>query len=54
MRHLRDFREEQADRKNAALLKLIRAAAEVTRIPLTAVSDVDLERPFMEEIVGSR
>ncbi len=53
MRLLRDFREEQPDRKTAALLKLIRAAAGVTGIPLTAVSDVDLERPFMEEIPAS-
>ena len=49
MRLLRDFREESADRKNAALLKLIRATAHATGIPLTAISDVDLERPFMEE-----
>ena len=54
MRLLRDFREEQVGRKNAALLKLIRAVAEVTRIPLTAVSDVDLERPFLERaLVGA-
>ncbi len=46
MRLLRDFREEQPDRKNATLLKLIRAAAGVTKVPLAAVSDIDLERPF--------
>lgn len=48
MRLLRDFREEQPDRKNATLLKLIRAAAAITRVPLTAVSDVDLERLFAD------
>ncbi len=53
MRLLRDFREEGADRKNPALLKLIRATAVATSIPLAAVSDVDLERPFMEE-AGAR
>lgn len=50
MRCLRDFREESSTRKNAALLKLIRAVAGVANVPITAVTDIDLEKPFGQEL----
>lgn len=46
MNLLRDVREEQPDRKTAALLQLIRNVAKITGVPLTFVSDIDLEHPF--------
>lgn len=48
MRLLRDFREGSAEKKDIALLKLIRATADASNVPLTSVTDIDLMRPFSE------
>ena len=46
MRNLRDFREHTPDEKNRALIQLIRVTSEAAGVPLSKVSDIDLERPF--------
>ena len=46
MQLFRDYREVSLQQKNAVLCNLIRAAAEISKIPLPSVSNVDLETPF--------
>lgn len=46
---LRDFREGSPEEKNSLIMKLIRVIADIAGVPLSAVSDVDLERPFSDK-----
>ncbi|MCP1273191.1 hypothetical protein NKW43_05765 [Gluconobacter albidus] len=46
---LRDFREVSSAEKNSSIMKLIRIVADVAGVPLSAVSNIDLERPFSDK-----